>query len=138
MNTAPRHPGSIKRWWLRCKARFRNRPLVQWDLSCDDRRVYADWFRVDYLDQGQIVALWAEITEVAAFQRDCYAVDLMCVQFNSTDGSTLEVNEDMPGFKDLVCALPQHLPGCLPFDAWWHTVAVPAFKTNLTVIWKRD
>lgn len=44
----------------------------------------------------------------------------------------------MNGWDDLVQALPVYLPGCKAWADWWHPVAVPAFKPNVTMIFKRS
>ncbi len=34
--------------------------------------------------------------------------------------------------------LPEYLPGCQPFEAWFQTVAFPAFAMNPTDIYRRE
>ena len=56
---------------------------------------------------------------------------------NPYDGSSAVISEDVEGWKELVDALPDYLPGCLPFHEWFFAVAFPAFEPNPTeLFWK--
>lgn len=79
---------------------------------------------------------WKDVTTAIAFKRGCYTVDLICIALVGADGS-LEVNEEMSGWKGLVEALPGYLPGCLAEHEWFQQVAFPAFATNLVHIFRR-
>ena len=52
------------------------------------------------------------------------------------DDKTLEINEEMEGWTSLVEKLPEYLPGCQKLEEWFLPVAVPAFKPNVTEIYK--
>src|SRR6185437_13211501 len=56
---------------------------------------------------------WEEITGIIAFKRDCWTVDLICflIEINKTE--TLESNENMIGWKNLIDAIPHYLAGAL-------------------------
>lgn len=80
---------------------------------------------------------WKDVTEIVAFKRDCWIVDLICfvIEINKTE--TLELNENMIGWKSLTDAIPHYLAGALAEDEWYTKVAVPAFKPCQTQIYSR-
>ena len=79
---------------------------------------------------------WADVVMVMAFKRDLFTYDLICLAMDLTDGTWVEVDEEMEGFKELQETLPRVLRG---LDAdWWGKVAFPAFATNATTIWRSD
>jgi len=64
-------------------------------------------------------------------------MDLICLDIVLRDDRTLEVNEEMDGWKSLVDKLPEYLPGCQTLEDWFPPVVFPAFKTNRTIIYLR-
>ena len=50
---------------------------------------------------------------------------------------TVEVSEDMLGWKALVEAVPVYLRGALSQEEWFQKVASPAFELCLTDIYSR-
>jgi hypothetical protein len=81
---------------------------------------------------------WDEVIEAKAFKRDLLAVDCICLFLSGADGMGIELDEEMEGWTSLCEALPQRLPGCLPFHEWLWNVATPAFETNLRTIFARN
>ena len=81
---------------------------------------------------------WQEIGRIVAYKRDLFAYDRLCMFVARADGSGIEVNEEMDGWKALCEALPQVLPGCKSFDDWFQAVAFPAFATNKTELYVRS
>jgi hypothetical protein len=79
---------------------------------------------------------WAKIEKVGAFKRDFYAVDLICIAFETAD-FVYEINEDMVCWPAFVEKIATHLPGCLKAEDWYQSVMLPAFKTNWTVLYSR-
>ena len=79
---------------------------------------------------------WSQVNGVVAFKRDLLTVDLICIGL-STPESSIEVDEEMEGWKELIEALPRLLPGTLNPSEWWDKVAHPAFATNPTVLFSR-
>lgn len=80
---------------------------------------------------------WDDVNEIAAFKRDLFTVDMICLAIGCCDFA-IEVNEEMAGWQDFVQKLPDNLPGCKSFPEWFLEVAFPAFETNTTVIFKRN
>lgn len=89
-------------------------------------------------DRGEIVIAWRDTVSIEAFKRDLYSVDLICLTFHLRNKKAIEINEEMDGWESLVTTLPEYLPGCQTFEEWYTEVAFPAFKPNLTVIYRRD
>jgi len=86
-------------------------------------------------DNGEIVVAWKDTLRIEVFKRDMWAADLICLSFITKENKAVEVNEEMDGWDSLVDKLPEYFPGCRTFEDWFQTVAFPAFKTNLTVIY---
>ncbi len=81
---------------------------------------------------------WEEVCKATAFKRDMLTVDCICLFLGRSDGTGLELDEEMAGWNRFVAGIPQHLSGCKPPSEWWHVVAFPAFATNLTEIFKAN
>lgn len=79
---------------------------------------------------------WSEVSMVSAYKQDCFAVDRIWMAFDLPgDAAPVCVHEECQGWDELVEQMQQR---CAGYRAdWWSTVAVPAFETNFTVIWKR-
>ena len=80
---------------------------------------------------------WPEVARIDAYKRDRFIYDRICLFVARADGSGVELNEEMDGWKLFCEALPQLLPGCKSFDDWFGTVAFPAFATNKTELYAR-
>lgn len=65
-------------------------------------------------------------------------MDRICLALVAIDGSSVEVNEKMDGWQQLIESLPQHLPGCKPWHDWFIQVAFPAFAENKPVVFERN
>lgn len=76
---------------------------------------------------------WADIKEIFAFKVDAWSFDIVCLGFRVDDsGENYEVDEDWPGFRELVSAIEDRFD---IQDGWWSQVAFPAFETNYTTLW---
>jgi hypothetical protein len=79
---------------------------------------------------------WHNVTAVLAYKRDIYAFDLICLGFGTANGS-IEVNEEMLGWSQLLEELALRLPGTPPASDWWKRVAQPPFAPSVTALFKR-
>src|SRR5213082_145366 len=61
---------------------------------------------------------WSEVCKAVAFKRDLFSVDLVCLFLSRQDGSGLELDEDMKGWKEFIAALPGFLPTCRAGEQW--------------------
>jgi hypothetical protein len=80
---------------------------------------------------------WDEVNAVVAYKRDVFAFDLVCLGFGTANGA-IEVNEEMPGWSQLVEDIPLRLPGMPPFSDSWDLVAQPPFATCVTKLFERS
>lgn len=87
--------------------------------------------------KGNLSFSWDEAISIKAFKRDLFAVDQICLAIELRSGRGVELNEEMVGWDSLVQELPEYLPGCKKFEAWFLAVAFPAFEPNLTPIFER-
>jgi hypothetical protein len=110
------------RSWL---DRQRRRPVI---------RVAEDGFSVIHGDKPLSRVVFAAVEEIVAFTRDLGTVDLICLGFRTSDGVVCEVDEEMPGYPDLVGALARVFG--IKSENWWFKVAFPAFAPNLQTIWR--
>jgi hypothetical protein len=81
---------------------------------------------------------WVEVKKAVVFKRDQYVVDRICLVFELSGSRTVEVNEDMDGWRPFIDQLPEYLPGAATFSEWFEDVAFPAFKTNERTIFQRN
>jgi hypothetical protein len=79
---------------------------------------------------------WNEIEKVVAYKRDLYTIDLICLGF-ATAKQTIELNEEMHGWSQLVEKLPSLLPGTPEMSDWWERVAKPPFAPSIATLFKR-
>jgi hypothetical protein len=80
---------------------------------------------------------WDSIIEATAFKRDLFSTDRVCIAFHSSNGSGVEVHEEMKGWIELCEALPDHLPGSPPWTDWFMKITTPAFELNPTLLFCR-
>ncbi len=87
-------------------------------------------FEID--TEPRISTRWAAITEIVAFKRDLLTTDLICLQFQLDDGTFVETDEEMVGYRPFIDAVTSK------FDLapnWWSNVAFPPFTTNMATVW---
>ena len=121
----------------RYKSQREGRKQTVYNLTHDANTLTVSLLTIEN-ETGQDILQWRDVIRVEAFKRDLYVVDQICLLFIKTDGSELEINEEMSGFGEFVQALPTYLPGCQTFGQWYLPVAIPAFELNLTVIYDRS
>lgn len=134
MNTQVSTPS----WWRRLLKRAKSigQPSVVHVVTHSDKGLRIDASFAD----GKVITTelhWAEATDAVAFKRDCWTVDLISIGFGNGKAS-VEINEEMPEWNNIVEALPRYLPGCMPQHAWFLQAAFPAFETNPVPIFRRD
>jgi hypothetical protein len=88
-------------------------------------------------DTGEASFRWDVVTTVKTFKRDYFAVDCICLAFETPDG-WIEVNEDMKPFGPFLDAVECYLPGFPRQKDWWRQVMLPAFASNERELWKRN
>jgi hypothetical protein len=88
--------------------------------------------------EGQVAEIpWETIESVFVYKQDLVIVDRVATLIKMDGDLDIEIDEEMEGWKELVDALPTHLPNCRDFSDWYMDVAFPAFEPKPTVIYKR-
>ena len=78
---------------------------------------------------------WQSISKAYVFKQDLLTTDLICLAIMDGD-TTLEANEEMPGWENLIKQTEQQLEGSVPYSEWWPRVFQPAFQESLQVIYE--
>jgi hypothetical protein len=126
-------------WWTRALNRVQSataHPPETLTITHDDQRLTS---QTSYAD-GSVVRMelaWAEVDEAIAFKRDSFGVDLICIAFGNEKNS-VEINEKMPEWDNIIKGLPRYLHGCMSEESWFKQVAFPAFETNSMHIFRRQ
>lgn len=132
---------ALKAYLNRVRTRLRSyregRRRTVYKIVHDERHMSISWLTMEN-ERGVRSLVWDEAISIKAFKRDLWAVDLICLEIELSDGNRMEVNEEMDGWDSLVQKLPEYLPGCTTFGNWFEIVASPAFKLNLTSIFERS
>jgi hypothetical protein len=80
---------------------------------------------------------WDEIDAVLAYKRDCFSIDQIRVALIDRNGMVrMDISEEDGGYRALIEELPRRLAGCLTQDQWFQRVAIPAFETNMTELYR--
>lgn len=116
-------------WWQKLRNLVRRRPCDRPWISVEDRGFWV------HLEGPPVRVWWQEISEIVAFKRDLFALDLICLRIKTCDGWSFEINEDIPGFKPLVAEFERQLPGFR--RDWFRIVALPAFEPNVTLLYQK-
>jgi len=124
----------LKRFSDRAETRKRN-AKKRHSIRFDDERV--DVVNLHIVNAQPIHIQWSAMERLTVFKRDLFTVDLICLVIELKDGRCFELDEDMDGWNPFIDAIPAHLPGCKKFHEWFLEVAVPAFATNSTEIFRR-
>lgn len=91
--------------WQKFRNLMRRRAQGYPGITVEDRGFWA------HFREGRPVRIWwEEISEIVAFQRDLFALDLICLHIKTCDGWGFEINEEVSGFKPLVAEFERRLP----------------------------
>ena len=74
---------------------------------------------------------WENVIRILAFKRDLFAIDQICLVFGLSDDTSVETNEEMIGFAQLIQELPRRFVGM--DREWFDKVAQPPFESRPTV-----
>jgi hypothetical protein len=83
-----------------------------------------------------ILVVFADVDGVIAYKRNLVYLDLIGAAFGTAAGAT-ELNEGMPGWDQLMEALPVRLPGARSYAEAFREIATPPFAANKTTLFKR-
>jgi hypothetical protein len=85
-------------------------------------------------NSGIIEVLWADVVEIKAYKVDLLTVDEIRIEILKA-ASTITISEETPGYY----VFKEKLKAVFPYSDinWEEKVVKPAFKENLTVIYKK-
>jgi len=142
----------ICRLWINAPSRRIDRYFEQ-ILSGEtpDFPVRTDWENAINLDSsgfsiekltGSLVCpvsvQWDSVLDATAFKRDLIATDRVCIQFQLSDNSYVEVHEEMRGWIEFCELMPDHLLGAPAMADWFMAITTPAFELNPTCLFRRN
>jgi hypothetical protein len=81
---------------------------------------------------------WAEVEKIIAYKRDLFSYDCICVMFDLIGGASIEIDETMDGFVDVMKRAGETCAGCIKLDKWYFEIMTPAFKTKLTELYRKN
>ncbi len=81
---------------------------------------------------GSETIQWVHIAEVVAYRRDPVGVDLLCLAFRvGPAGRYIEINEEMPGYEELLENLYEAFPQIS--RTWWQDVTEGLGSNRVTI-----
>ena len=94
-----------------------------------------DGFKVS-LKNEQYDIQWEGIKTILGYKIDLYATDCICAEIFCDNGKSFAINEETKGWFQFQRHLKERLPA---IDKGWDIeISVPAFETNLTLVYDRD
>lgn len=93
----------------------------------------SDGFSISCRDGTTRHVCWSDVKQIAAFKRDLCTFDTILLEFHTADDERWLVDEDWPGYRDVIAEMERRLG--VKEEDWWHEVAVPAFETRRKVVW---
>lgn len=115
--------------------------LLSWARSkASDKdvvRLDADGFEVVGRGTVKRRVAWAAVVEIAAFKRDLFTFDEICLGFRSEGSDHFQAagEQDMD-FDLLRKEVVRRFPGVPP--DWFYDVMIPAFEEKWTTIWQKN
>lgn len=122
------------REWI--KSRRQGRTRTGYEIVTDDAGCRVKWLTIEN-ETGGVSFRWDAVISVKTFKRDLFAVDCICLAFETPEG-WFEVNEDMQPFGAFLEVVERNLPGFPPQKDWWMQVMLPAFAPNERELWRRN
>jgi|WetSurMetagenome_2_1015567.scaffolds.fasta_scaffold213229_2 hypothetical protein len=128
---------SFKRVFQRIKSKLKGRTNTVFNISHDSNGLILNTLSFENISDKYFFS-WADVKKVTVFKRDLLTVDLICLTFELSTNTSVELNEEMAGWDDLTKRLPDYLPGCTKWEEWFMKVFKPAFETNAMNIFIRN
>ena len=94
----------------------------------------ADGFGVNE-ESKKLYCKWADIETIFGYKADLITTDDIRLSICFTDGATVTLSESMPGWFQFNLRLVENIPD-INID-WQITIMLPAFATNLTLLFDR-
>lgn len=67
---------------------------------------------------GDRLLAWSEMRRLAAYRRDAYVGDCLCLAILGSGDSVFEITEASPGWEAAGEAIERFLPGAMPHAEW--------------------
>ena len=99
----------------------------------DEIRLTDDGFKLLRNGTLQYRVEWRRVTGIAAFKRDLFASDQICLAFRTANLEYPYVTEHMAGYDVLLGEISRRFPDHDP--DWFRKVMAPAFDLCWTVVW---
>ena len=127
----------LRELWARIREGAAKRPATRAAVSFDADGVHIVRLRRDGRKEPGPAIRWSDVARAAAYKRNLFTYDLMCVLLARADGSAVEVTEEMDGWTEFLGAMPNRLPGCRPHTKWYFEVMLPPFEARYQEIFVR-
>lgn len=79
---------------------------------------------------------WSEINFMLAYKVDLYTTDIICLEIYYSNHLNFKINEETPGWFLFLENSKKMLPKIMA--NWEMNIAIPAFETNLTLIYDKE
>lgn len=79
---------------------------------------------------------WSEINSMLAYKVDLYSTDLICLEIYYSNYLHFKINEETPGWFLFLENSKKMFPKIM--ENWEMNIAIPAFETNLTLIYDNE
>ena len=121
--------------WLKIPRERDNRPFNE---------IYSDNGIFDYqdncfkinLEDGQQEIKWTEIKTIFGYKIDLFSIDSICVDVFCDNDKFFTIREETKGWFQFIEQSKNRFPS---IDKVWEIkIAVPAFETNLTLVYDRE
>jgi hypothetical protein len=106
-------------------------------LDISEAGIRYQWYSQNGKHQHLGLLSWQDIALAKAFKRDLFTYDLICLQLQSKENITIEIDEEDLNWTALMEAMPRYLAGCKTWGTWFSEVAFPAFEENQNVLFER-
>lgn len=117
-------------WYSDFLYRVKNRGEDKWSLVCNDGRL-------ELLKNNRKVTVveLSDIVRITSYKKDLITFDPVCLHFLDKHGISLEIREDMDGFKKFI---NEQLNNYFDVESGWLLlVNKGSFTENDRVIWER-
>ncbi|MCC6357786.1 MAG: hypothetical protein IT450_03505 [Phycisphaerales bacterium] len=79
-----------------------------------------------------LILAWDTVTGIAAYKRDLFSVDLVCLALFRDGDEPVEFAEDMPGWDEFTDALERRFG---VRSGWYSQVCLPPFALSWLTLW---
>ena len=143
---------ALVRWWVSSREKHVAKRCHPWEAGQvpgmpartdldHEIALFAEGFSITSLraPSAEVVSVcWDAVVAATAYKRDLWSTDQVCIAFELSNGTFVEVHERMKGWVELCSAMPAHLPGAPRWEQWFMNMTSPAFESNTTLLFQRS